>query len=102
MTMQDRNNHELGASEAKVYVARERSPGKKYNASSPLRASGNQNASTAAYTNTYAARQTYGQTAERSMPAQQHSRSPPRNNTSSYGRRGNSPLRSSYKATYNY
>jgi hypothetical protein len=42
--MQDRNHQELGASEAKVYQARERSPGKnKYTASSPLRASANPN-----------------------------------------------------------
>lgn len=49
-TMQDKNHQELGASEAKVHHARERSPGKKYTASSPLRASGNPNQSTAAYT----------------------------------------------------
>lgn len=100
LTMQDRNYQEIGHSEAKVYHARERSPGKKYTASSPLRASGNtnQHQSTAAYS--------YGRTYGASATAKENqaqSRSPPRDMNQSYARRsGNSPLRSSYKATYNY
>jgi hypothetical protein len=100
LTMQDRNHQEIGHSEAKVYHARERSPGKKYTASSPLRASGNtnQHQSTAAYS--------YGRTYGASATAKENqaqSRSPPRDMNQSYARRsGNSPLRSSYKATYNY
>ena len=83
MGIQDKNNQELGYSNAKVYEARSRSPakdrymGSSFRQSSPPRAT------------------------RQASPPRQASRQAP---SDSYrpARSGNSPLRSSYKATYNY
>jgi len=86
MGIQEKNNQELGFSNAKVYEAKSRSPAKERYMGSSFR---------------------------QTSPQRQRQQSPPRESRESYrpretrestykpARTGNSPLRSSYKATYN-